>query len=54
MENWILTVDFEVHADSKIEAMDNLRHILECTDAVFEVHDSVDRELFEELGIIYD
>ena len=54
MENWILTVDFEIEADSKIDAMEKLRHILQDADADFEVDQSVDQDLFEELGIIYD
>ena len=54
MVNWILTVDFEVEADSKIEAADKLREILYNNGADFSLDPEVDRELFEELGITYD
>jgi len=54
METWILTVDFEVNADTKIEAADKLRDMLYRNGTEFTIDTDVDRELFEELGVSYD
>jgi hypothetical protein len=46
-------IKVEVNADSKIEAIDKLKNSFN-DNAMFEISEDVDIELFNELGIDYD